>query len=117
MVRTPWGNAADLRVRMMRAGRGNAPEASERNQRERLFGAMVAISSEKGYEATKVADLVAARRGLARRLLRALHRQKELLLAAVDALVEPTIAVIERAEDAPSGEARMRQAVEALPRG
>ena len=36
------------------------------------------------------------------------------MLEAVDALVEPTIAVIERAEDAPTGEARVRQAVEAL---
>ena len=35
-------------------------------------------------------------------------------LAAVEALVEPTIAVIERAEDAPTGEARLRQAVEAF---
>ena len=40
--------------------------------------------------------------------------KKECLLAAVDALVEPTIALIERAEDAPTGEARVRQAVEAF---
>ncbi len=57
MVRTPWGNAADLRSMKMRPGRGNAPEESERSQRERLFGAMVAISSEQGYEATKIGDL------------------------------------------------------------
>ena len=58
MVRTPWGNADDLRSKKMRPGRGNAPEESDRTQRERHFGAMVAISSEKGYEATKIADLV-----------------------------------------------------------
>ena len=40
--------------------------------------------------------------------------KQECLLAAVDALVEPTIAVIEQAEDAPTGEARVRQAVEAF---
>ena len=34
------------------------PEDSRRSQRERLFGAMVSISSEKGYEATRIADLV-----------------------------------------------------------
>src|SRR6478609_1860959 len=58
MVRTPWGNAAELRSKRMRPGRGNAPEESERSQRERLFAALVAISSEKGYEATRIADLV-----------------------------------------------------------
>ena len=40
--------------------------------------------------------------------------KKELLLAAVEALVEPTIAAIERAEDAPTGEARVHQAIEAF---
>jgi AcrR family transcriptional regulator len=40
--------------------------------------------------------------------------KEELLLAAVAALVEPTLKVIERAEDAPTGEARVRQAVEAF---
>jgi AcrR family transcriptional regulator len=29
-----------------------------RNQRERLFGAMIAVVSEKGYEATTVADVI-----------------------------------------------------------
>src|SRR4051794_3558242 len=57
-VRTPWGHAADLRSMKMRPGRGNAPEDSERSQRERLFGAMVALSAEQGYEATKIGDLV-----------------------------------------------------------
>lgn len=31
---------------------------AERNQRERLFGAIVAVAAEKGYEATTVSDLV-----------------------------------------------------------
>ncbi len=114
MVRTPWGNAADLRSRMMRAGRGNEPDASERNQRERLFGALVAITSEKGYEATRVADVVELA-GVGRATFyEHFTDMQELLLAAVDALIEPTLALIEEAEDAPSGEARVRQAVEAL---
>src|SRR5262245_49935452 len=114
MVRTPWGNAADLRSMKMRPGRGNAPEESERSQRERLFGAMVAISSEKGYEATKIGDL-AKMAGVSRAAFYDHFKDKqECLLAAAEALVEPTIAVIERAEDAPTGEARIRQAVEAF---
>jgi AcrR family transcriptional regulator len=98
----------------MRPGRGNAPEESERSQRERLFGALVAISSEKGYEATRIADLVQLA-GVSRAAFYEHFKDKqECLMAALEALVEPTIALIERAEDAPSGEARMRQAVEAF---
>jgi AcrR family transcriptional regulator len=114
MVRTPWGNAADLRSMKMRAGRGNLPEESERSQRERLFGAMVAISSEKGFEATKIGELAQVAGVSQAAFYEHFEDKQELLLAAVEALVEPTIAVIERAEDAPSGEARVRQAVEAF---
>jgi AcrR family transcriptional regulator len=114
MVRTPWGNAADLRSKRMRPGRGNAPEDSERSQRERLFGAMVALSSEKGYEATKIGDLAKVA-GVSRAAFYDHFKDKqELLLAAVAALVEPTIALIERSEDAGTGEARVRQAMEAF---
>lgn len=114
MVRTPWGNAEELREKKMRPGRGNAPEESDRSQRERLFGAMVALSSEKGYEATKIADLVKVA-GVSRAAFYEHFKDKqECMLAAVDALVEPTIKVMEEAEDAPTGEARVRQAVEAF---
>jgi AcrR family transcriptional regulator len=99
---------------MMRPGRGSAPEASQLNQRERLFGAMVAISSEKGYEQTRISDLTQLA-GVSRAAFYEQFKDKqELLLAVVEALVEPTIKVIERAEDAATGEARLRQAVEAF---
>jgi AcrR family transcriptional regulator len=113
-VRTPWGDTAELRSRKMPPGRGNAPEETERNRRQRLFGAMVAISSEKGYEATTIGELARVA-GVSRSAFYEIFKDKrECLLAAVEALVEPTIAVIERAEDAPTGEARVRQAVEAF---
>jgi len=113
-VRTPWGDAAHLRSKKMRPGRGNAPEESERSQRERLFGAMVALSAEQGYEATKIGDL-AKLAGVSRAAFYDHFRDKrQCLLAAVEALVEPTIALIERAEDAGTGEAQVRQAVEAF---
>jgi hypothetical protein len=57
MVLTPWGDSSELRERML-PGRGTPPEEAERNQRERLFAAIVATVAEKGYEATTVADLV-----------------------------------------------------------
>jgi TetR/AcrR family transcriptional regulator len=113
-VRTPWGDAADLRSMRMPAGRGNAPEETARNRRQRLFGAMVAVSSEKGYEATTIGDLAQVA-GVSRAAFYELFKDKqECLLAAVDALVEPTLALIAEAEDAPTGEARVRQAVEAF---
>jgi AcrR family transcriptional regulator len=114
MVRTPWGNAEELRSKKMRPGRGNAPEESDRSQRERLFGAMVALSSEKGYEATKIADLVKVAGVSRAAFYEHFKDKKECLLGAVDALVEPTIKAMEEAEDAPTGEARVRQAVEAF---
>jgi AcrR family transcriptional regulator len=58
MVRTPWGDAGHLRDKKLPPGRGTPRGEAERNQRERLFAAMVATVGEKGYEATTVADLV-----------------------------------------------------------
>lgn len=58
-VPTPWGDSGALRERMLPPGPGTPRDAVRRNQRERLLAAMVAISSEEGYEATRVADLVA----------------------------------------------------------
>ncbi len=58
MVATPWGDSEKLRARMLRPGVSVDRAEVERNQRERLYGAMIAVAAEKGYEATTVADLV-----------------------------------------------------------
>ncbi|HTT96164.1 MAG TPA: TetR/AcrR family transcriptional regulator [Solirubrobacterales bacterium] len=58
MVMTPWGDSAKLRERRLRPGPGVPREEVVANQRERLFGAMVAAVAERGYRATTVADLV-----------------------------------------------------------
>src|SRR3954454_11659764 len=58
MVLTPWGNSGALRERTLPPGRGTTAEEAAQNHRERLFGALVAMVAEKGYEATTVADLV-----------------------------------------------------------
>ena len=79
MVRTPWGDAAELRERKLRPGRGTPREEAERNQRERLFAAMVATVAEKGYEATTVADLVELSGRLPQRLLPPLRGQAGVL--------------------------------------
>lgn len=58
MTRTPWGEASELRERRLAPGSRIGREEVARNQRERIFGAMVACVAERGYEATRVADLV-----------------------------------------------------------
>src|SRR5215218_1735566 len=91
MVRTPWGDAASLRERKLRPGRGTPREEAERNQRERLFAAMVATVSEKGYEATTVADLVELSGVSRSAFYRHFDDKQACFLAAVKALVEPTL--------------------------
>jgi AcrR family transcriptional regulator len=58
MVDTPWGPSETLRMKKLRPGPGRDREEVERNQRERLFGAMVASVAERGYAATRIEDLV-----------------------------------------------------------
>jgi len=58
MTTTPWGEAGALRERKLSPGPGSQPEAKARNQRMRLMGAAMAAFSTKGYEATRVADVL-----------------------------------------------------------
>src|SRR5215218_932067 len=91
MAQTPWGDAARLRDKKLRPGRGTPRDEAERNQRERLFAAMVATVAEKGYEATTVADLVALS-GVSRSAFYRHYDDKQAcFLAAVEAMVEPTL--------------------------
>jgi TetR/AcrR family transcriptional regulator len=58
-IGTPWGEASELKQRRLYPGSGTPPEEVARNQRERLFGAIVAVTFAKGYEGTTVADVLA----------------------------------------------------------
>jgi AcrR family transcriptional regulator len=60
MLQTPWGDADTLRERRLPPGRSGDRDAARREQRERLFAAIVATCSQKGYEATSVEDLLKA---------------------------------------------------------
>jgi AcrR family transcriptional regulator len=55
---TPWGESRELSDRKLRPGPGASREEVAANQRERMFGAMVAAVAEHGYEATRVADVL-----------------------------------------------------------
>jgi AcrR family transcriptional regulator len=104
MVRTPWGNADELRSRRLPAGRGTPREEAARNQRERLFAALVATVATKGYEATRVADLEHLA-GVSRSAFYKHFRDKEgCFLAAVEALIGTTIAAISHTDGRPPSE-------------
>lgn len=114
MVETPWGDAASLRERKLRPGRGTPRAEAERNQRERLFAAMVATVAEKGYEATTVADLVELS-GVSRSAFYKHFEDKQAcFLAAVEELVGPTLEKLAGDESAPAGAERARQTFEGL---
>jgi AcrR family transcriptional regulator len=91
MVRTPWGDAGELRERKLRPGRGTPRAEAEKNQRERLFAALVATVDEKGYEATTVADLVKLSGVSRSAFYRHFDDKQACFLAAIEALVEPTL--------------------------
>jgi AcrR family transcriptional regulator len=114
MVRTPWGDAGQLRERKLPPGRGTPREEAERNQRERLFAAMVATVAEKGYEATTVADLVKLSGVSRSAFYRHFEDKQACFLAAVEALVEPTLKRLGSDESVPAGSERARQAFELL---
>jgi AcrR family transcriptional regulator len=114
MTKTPWGDAAKLRERKLRPGRGMPREQAERNQRERLFAAMVATVAEKGYEATTVADVVDLS-GVSRSAFYRHYEDKQAcFLAAIEAMVEPTLARLAGDESTAPGIERARKAFETL---
>src|ERR1700749_451675 len=58
IVNTPWGDSGSLRDRKLQPVRGASADEGRRNQRERLFAAMIACVAERGFAATTVEDLV-----------------------------------------------------------
>src|SRR3954462_13087342 len=114
MVRTPWGDAASLRERKLRPGRGPPREEAVRNQRERLFAAMVATVAEKGYEGTTVADLVELSGVSRSAFYRHFDDKQACFLAAIEAIVEPGPERIAGDESVPAGTERAKQAFESV---
>jgi len=96
MVLTPWGDSSQLREKKLPPGRGTPREEADRNQRERLFAAMVATVDEKGYEATTVADLVELSGVSRSAFYRHFADKQECFLAAIGALVGPALGMIEK---------------------
>jgi AcrR family transcriptional regulator len=99
MVDTPWGRSETLRERKLPPGPGTPAEVVARNQRGRLFGAMVASVVERGYAATRIADLTELS-GVARKSFYGLFADKEeCFVAAMETMLGAAIQTTER----PSG--------------
>jgi AcrR family transcriptional regulator len=115
MVVTPWGDSESLRDRRLQPGPGSPPADVAKSQRERLFGAMVASVAERGYEATRVADLVELS-GVSSRSFYDLFGTKEAcFLATLEAVLEATVASLVKADDpAADWEQRLRQTYDAF---
>jgi AcrR family transcriptional regulator len=98
MVATPWGDTDTFRERRLSPGRAVDREQVERNQRQRLFGAMVASVAERGYARTRVADLVEIS-GVSNRSFYGLFDDKQAcFIATLDVLLSTTVDI---ALDAP----------------
>jgi AcrR family transcriptional regulator len=94
---TPWGQASELRERRLYPGAGTPAEDVARNQRERLFGAIVALAAEKGYEAITVADVLELSGVSRSAFYEHFANKSECLTAAASELVEPTLAALGQA--------------------
>ena len=114
MVMTPWGDSAELRDRKLPPGRGTPREIARRNQRERLFAATVAAVAEKGYEAMRVADLVEISGVSRSAFYKHFDDKQACFLAAIRAMIEPTLERIGTDESTPAGIDRARKAFESL---
>lgn len=92
MVATPWGQSGSLRDRRLRPGPGRPREEVIANQRERLFGAMVASVAERGYIATTVNDLVEISGVSSRSFYDLFPDKKACFLATLEAMIEAAVA-------------------------
>ena len=96
MVATPWGNSDALRERRLRPGPGTPREEVVANQRERLFGAMVAVVADRGYVATTVNDLVEVSGVSSRTFYDLFPDKKACFLATLEAIIEAAVAYAAR---------------------
>ncbi|MGA8744427.1 MAG: TetR/AcrR family transcriptional regulator [Solirubrobacterales bacterium] len=92
MIATPWGESEELRERRLPPGPGTPREKVERNQRERLYGAMVACVAKKGYEGTTVAELTEIAGVSSRTFYDLFGDKKGCFLATLEAMIGAAVA-------------------------
>lgn len=108
---------SELKQRKLHPGQRLPRSEVIRNQRERLFGAAIAVVSEKGFEATTVADLLVGS-GVSRSdFYRHFENKAECVTAAAEALLEPTlseVAALRECSDPGQAEAWFKRLLEGL---
>ena len=116
MIGTPWGRADELGARKLRPGPGTSREQVDRNQRERLFGAMVVAVADNGYEKTRVADLLRISGVSRNTFYRHFENKQDCFLATIDAIVAADGEIVVRAFHETGGDwdQRLAGALEAL---
>ncbi len=112
MVETPWGNAAGLRERKLHPGSGTPRLEVVRSQRERLFAAIVAAVSKRGYEATTVADVIELSGVSRSAFYNHFANKAECLAGAAADLIDPTLTALSGAGDGAEGPERGKAAFE-----
>ncbi|HEX2071762.1 MAG TPA: TetR/AcrR family transcriptional regulator [Thermoleophilaceae bacterium] len=115
MTTTPWGDATQLRARRLRPGPGANPAEVSRNQRERMYAAMVAAVAENGYEGTRVADVVKLS-GVSRSAFYKHFEDKlDCFLATLDELAQMAASdLAKHYDEALPGEERLRTVADAF---
>jgi AcrR family transcriptional regulator len=94
VVATPWGDSDSLRERRLRPGGAQPREEAATNQRARIFGAIVASTARRGYEGTRLEDLVEIS-GVSMRSFYELFPDKEgAFVAALEVLLERTVEAV-----------------------
>lgn len=94
MVVTPWGGSETLREGMLPPGPGRTPATVAENQKQRLYGAMVASVAERGYWSTRVADLVELSGVSLRSFYDLFPDKRACFLATVTSLASATVEVV-----------------------
>lgn len=93
MTVTPWGDSDQLSARRLAPGPGVSRADVELNHRERLYGAMVAVTAKKGYAETTVSDLIRVA-GVSRTTFYKYFEDKEAcVLATLEALIAGIVAL------------------------
>lgn len=89
-TKTPWGEVGALRDRRLLPGRGVPREQIERDQRQRLYAAIVAVTTSKGYQETTVADLIEMAGVSRTAFYRYFATKEECFQATLEAILGPT---------------------------
>jgi AcrR family transcriptional regulator len=91
VIATPWGDSNGLRERKLRPGGAQSREEAAERQRARIYGALVASTAERGYQGTRLEDVVEIS-GVSMRSFYELFPDKEAaFVATLELLLKATV--------------------------